>query len=88
MLPPDSRLAKAESPELEWDVPTYILSTIEHDLRVIAWQRTEDGQKGRNYPKHMTTPLDRERERRAELSSTPEMQSMVADKLGIPEDRR
>ena len=39
-LPPTSRLARAEHPELEWDEGTYILSHIEHTLRVIAWQRT------------------------------------------------
>lgn len=87
-LPPTSRLARAEHPELEWDEGTYILSHIEHTLRVIAWQRTKDAEHRRNFPEHIKTPADRAKERRAEESATPEAKRRVADKLKIPEDRR
>lgn len=88
MLPASSRLARAERPELEWDEATYLLSHIEHDLRVIAWQRTEDALHKRGYPRHVPTPVDRAREVRAEASATPEAMERVADALGIPKDRR
>ena len=88
MLPADSRLAKAEHPELEWSIDTYILSHIEHKLRVIAWQATEDGHKGRNEPRHIVTPYDRMREGAVEASATPEAMERVADALNIPKDRR
>lgn len=87
-LPAASRVARAEHPELAWDEATYILSHMERTLRVIAWQRTEDGQHRRNFPQHMETPADRERERRAEASATPEAMERIADRLGIPKDRR
>lgn len=31
---------------------------IEFDLRVLAWQGTEDGQRGRNYPEPIVLPWD------------------------------
>lgn len=87
-LPPQSRLMVARDGSLAWDEPTYLLSHIEHAIRVLAWQQTEDARKRRNYPKHIETPADRERDRHSAESSTPEFKRYVADKLGIPEDRR
>ena len=67
MLPASSRVAKALNPENEWDDATYLLSAIEYDLRVLIWQNTKDGQKGKNKPKPNTTPHDlAEKRRRAE----------------------
>lgn len=88
MLPRESRLARVESPALEWSEAEYLLARIEHTLRVLAWQRSKDGQHGRNYPEKLQTPYDRERARRVAASSTPEAMRYVADRLGIPEDRR
>lgn len=88
MLPSDSRLARAENPALEWGTSEYILSHIEHDLRVLAWQQTEDARHKRNYPQHMRTPVDLARDRQVAESATPEAMEMVADRLGIPEGRR
>lgn len=88
MLPIDSRVARSEHSSLEWSNSEYLLAAIEYDLRVLAWQQTDDARHRRNFPKPIETPLDREREARAEESSTPEFKRYVADKLGIPEDRR
>lgn len=44
----------------EWDTQTYLLAKVEHSLRVLAWQQTEDAQKRRNYPKPIDTPATRE----------------------------
>lgn len=87
-LPPQSRLMVARDGTREWGDDTYLLSHIEHDLRVLAWQRTEDAQKRRNYPEHIETPHDREVRKREDASSTPEFMAYVADAVGIPEDRR
>jgi hypothetical protein len=57
-LPRDSSTVRAEHPEAAWSDETYLLSAIEYDLRILIWQRTKDGQKGRNQPKPMQTPAD------------------------------
>ena len=57
-LPRDSATVRAESPEAAWSDETYLLSAIEYDLRILIWQSTRDGQKGRNRPKPMQTPAD------------------------------
>ena len=50
----------------EWGTAEYLLASVEHSLRVIAWQNTEDAAKRRNYPKPIDTPASREeRERHA-----------------------
>lgn len=49
-LPEDSATARARrdhGPTLE----TQFLRSIEHDLRILAWQQTKDGSKGTNPPK-------------------------------------
>jgi hypothetical protein len=56
-LPPGARIWRG-TPD-EWDANTYLLVRIEHALRVIAWQSTEDAQKRRNYPKPIDTPASR-----------------------------
>ena len=56
-LPPGARIWRG-TPD-EWDADTYILVRIEHALRVLAWQQTEDAQKRRNYPKPIETPASR-----------------------------
>lgn len=58
-LPQSSRLARLSDPENEWSDETHFLSLIEYDLRVLAWQRSKDGQRGTNKPKPNKTPGDR-----------------------------
>ena len=60
-FPQYSRTARSQSPEAEWCATDYLLWRIEHTLRVIAWQSTEDGAKGRRPPKPLPTPADRAR---------------------------
>lgn len=36
-----------------------MLAIVEHRLRVLAWQKSEDGQKGRNQPAPMEPPESR-----------------------------
>lgn len=57
-LPPGSRVWR--DTVAEWDERMYMLASMEHTLRVLAWQRTEDAAKRRNYPKPIQTPAGRE----------------------------
>lgn len=57
-LPRDSRALRALHPELEWSDADYMLWSIEYSLRVLRWQNTKDGQKGRNQPRPLPTPRD------------------------------
>lgn len=87
-LPPGSRIHVAERPELAWDELTYLVASAEYSLRVLRWQRTEDGLRGRNKPVPVKTPADLARERSEARAATPEEMGAVADRLGIPKDRR
>jgi hypothetical protein len=56
-LPPGARIWRGTADE--WGTDTYLLVGIEHTLRVLAWQQTEDAAKRRNYPKPIETPASR-----------------------------
>jgi hypothetical protein len=56
-LPPGARIWRG-TPD-EWGADTYLLAQMEHTLRVLAWQQTEDAAKRRNYPKPIETPASR-----------------------------
>lgn len=61
-LPSSSRISRTIYPENDWSDETHFLAAIEYDLRVLIWQNTKDGQKGRNKPKPNKTPSDLEKE--------------------------
>lgn len=55
-LPRESRLLRAERPELEWGYTEALLASIEYSLRVLCWRQTKDGQRGRKPPKPVAAP--------------------------------
>ena len=55
-LPPGSRTFVAERPELAWGDSEALLSSIEYSLRVLRWQNTKDGQRGRKPPTPVPSP--------------------------------
>ena len=55
-LPRQSRVARAESPALEWSDEAYLLARCEFLLRCIQWMLSEDGAKGTNTPVPLSTP--------------------------------
>lgn len=57
-LPESSRCVRRLVPEARWSQEDYLLRAIEHDLRVIVWQWTKDGQKNVNAPKPISTPAE------------------------------
>lgn len=81
-LPAESRTARAQCPSAEWSATDYLLWRIEHTLRVIAWQSTEDGAKGRRPPKPLPTPAERAQlERKLQATDI----DFVNRILGLPE---
>lgn len=64
-LPADSRTARLAEPDLAWGDAERLLHMMEYHLRVLVWQRSKDGGKGRNRPKPLKTPMERAKNRRA-----------------------
>lgn len=58
-LPRGARTMLAEDEGLRWGDQEAMLSSIEHGIRVLCWQNTKDGQKGRNAPKPVALPGSR-----------------------------
>lgn len=44
----------------EWQTSDYLLWSMEYHLRIMAWQRTEDGAKGINKPRPIESPAQHE----------------------------
>lgn len=69
-LPPGCALWRASGGPLAWSDEVHMLARVDHGLRVLAWMKTEDGQKGKNPPKSEEPPLAagqvRQEEARAE----------------------
>lgn len=80
-LPAGARIFRGTA--AEWDAQQYMLAAIEHTLRVIAWQSTEDAQKRRNYPKPIDTPAAREEWER-KYNATKANRAFVDEILGKP----
>lgn len=79
-LPTDSATLRAEFPANRWTITDYLLRAIEFNTRVLCWQKSKDGQSGRNKPKPMSTPIDEARMRKkAELTDFAD----IANKLGL-----
>lgn len=80
MLPSDSLVFRASNPALEWSETMYMLRNIEFLLRVLAWQNTKDGQKGRKKPKPIETPEERAKLREKALNTD---WQYIAEQLNI-----
>lgn len=66
-LPQDGRVFRAIDPDCICDYRTGLLRNIEHLLRILVWQQTEDGVKGRGAPDAL--PLPSELARAAQAAS-------------------
>lgn len=51
-----SALFRSLNPDWRWDVSEQLLHSVEHSVRVLAWQQTKDGMRGRNVPKPVPAP--------------------------------
>ena len=79
-LPSDSAVLRAMYPRNGWTATEYLLHRIEYECRILIWQQSRDGQKGRNKPRPLPTPEDEAKVRR-KLDATD--RDMVAEMLGI-----
>ena len=57
-LPPEGALGRAMNPDNAYDLHALLLRAIDHDLRVLAWQKTENGAKGIDYPEPLPLPSE------------------------------
>lgn len=55
-LPPGCALYRATGGDMAWTAEMHMLARLDFDLRVLAWQKTEDGKRGRNQPKPIEAP--------------------------------
>lgn len=55
-LPPGCALYRATGGDMAWSAETHMLAAVEFRLRVLAWQKTEDGKHGRNKPEPIKAP--------------------------------
>ncbi|WP_307982309.1 hypothetical protein [uncultured Senegalimassilia sp.] len=55
-LPDNSRLAKAQYPQLRWSTADYMLWRIEHQLRCIAWGMADKKDRSTEPPEPIKTP--------------------------------
>ena len=55
-LPSDSRLNRAHNPDAAYTLTDLLLRDIERDLRILAWQKTEDAKHRRNFPEPLPMP--------------------------------
>lgn len=79
-LPYGSAVRIANDPSERWDPGDYILARIEFDLQCIALRGSK-----RVKPRMMRTPID---DARLEIARRSVDKDDLADKLGIPKDRR
>ena len=56
--------ARRLATDCEWGPAEHLLRQVEYDLRVLCWQNTKDGQRGRNRPQPLQTPSERAGNRR------------------------
>lgn len=53
--PPDSAIARARNPDWQVDLSLVLLREIEHGIRVLAWQKTDDADPKKKKPKNYPT---------------------------------
>ena len=84
-LPQDSRVFRVLDPDSVMTYKVQAVRSMEHSLRVLVWQNTKDGIKGRNEPEPMPLPSEI-----ASDSSTDDeavaMRSMVDRVLGMSKE--
>lgn len=85
-LPQRSRFVRACAPAARWGDTERLLHAIEYDLRVLAWQATEDGMKGRRPPRPLPTPEDGERMRDSIEGADRERIDRILDIEGVMDD--
>lgn len=79
-LPRESRCVRRLVPAARWGDAEYLLREVEHGVRVLAWQSTKDGAKGRNFPRPISDPAtaaENERRRDAAIAARGEIDRII-----------
>lgn len=79
-LPRESRTVARRAPDAMWGEAEWMLWSIEHAVRTIAWMLSEDGAKGRNAPAPLETPgqaADARRRAESALSAREEIDRIL-----------
>lgn len=63
----DNSRIKMELSEQVVDIKTLLLATIADRLSILAWQNTEDGQRGRNMPESIVSSILGKKEERSHI---------------------
>lgn len=81
-LPEGARSLGTVDPVLSWSTERYLMASIEYSLRALLWSKTKDAEHGRNKPKMVPTPSQREALRKKVESTDIER---IRKALGIEE---
>lgn len=57
-LPSDSATGRAVNPHWQRSIETDLLRSVDYSLRVLVWQKTEDGSRGWHQPEPIELPWD------------------------------
>lgn len=76
-LPPGCALWRATGGPLAWSDEVHMLAAVEFRLRVLAWQKSEDGQKNRKQPKPIEPPESVYERRASESREWEKMQAFL-----------
>lgn len=91
-LPPDSAVARAQNPDWAITPEALVMREVEHAVRVVAWQQTEDGH--RKAPQHYPDRIPLTKAERAvaaiKSSEGPDVMPVeeMAQRLGWTRDGR
>lgn len=83
-LPAESRTARTQAPELEWDAGEYLLWQIEYRLRELVWAMSDRKKRGAR-PQPLSTPqkmTEARKKQRNALASKDELDRKLA-KIGM-----
>lgn len=77
-LPRESRVMRELNPSSEWSWNEYLLADIANSLKILRWFKTEDGQKGRNFPTLFEAPGHESQEIKHETYDADEYRELLA----------
>ena len=83
-LPRESRTVLADAPEAAWSDADEMMRRLEYTARVLAWQQTKDGAKGRSAPRPLPSPVEQAKVRRkVERTDVDEINRILGFEKGV-----
>ena len=78
-LPPESATARSMDAHWQRTPEVDLLREVEYGVRVLAWQKTADGSKGRNVPERLALPWDESAHDRPDSYAWGDLPESLAD---------